>query len=70
MIADVAELADASDLGSGDLTVVGVQISPSALTRFRFLTNSLTWIEYLIVRQLCFYKSAMVRAFWQYGPVA
>ena len=32
LIADVAELADASDLGSGDLTVVGVQISPSALS--------------------------------------
>ncbi len=36
--ADVAELADAPDLGSGDRKVVGVQISPSAL---RMMNNTL-----------------------------
>ena len=51
----MAELADALDLGSGDLTVVGVRVSPSALARPRFLTNSSTWIKYEGVRPLCFY---------------
>lgn len=30
----------------------------------RFLTNSLTWVKYDPVRQLCFYNRTMERASW------
>ena len=33
-IAVVAELVDAPDSGSGDLTIVGVRLSPTALKKF------------------------------------